>query len=149
MLLWNYFVHVLKYSSMHFAPGGLAEELSDALSALSLSLHFPLSFPHTHTPSTSLSCGWRSVKSHLSSWMRTGSTKFPFLHVEPLRHRMEWWSMARHVWSPPRTQMTVHLHGPAALTLSQLSGLMTALWPLTEHWLGLFSLCFSSIEIVL
>lgn len=55
---------------------------------------------HTRTPSISLSCVWRSVKSHLSSWKGTGSTKFPFLHVKPSRHRMEWRSMARHVWSP-------------------------------------------------
>ena len=92
---------LFKYSSMHFAPGGLAESLSDAFSDCSLS---PLSSvfptrPHrdTHKLNVCLSCGWRSVKSHLSSWMRTGSTKFPFLHVEPLRHRIERWCMARHV----------------------------------------------------
>lgn len=49
MLLRNYFVHDLKYSSMHFALGGLAEELSDALTA-SFCLLSTVFFPHTHPP---------------------------------------------------------------------------------------------------
>lgn len=92
---------------MHFAPGGLVEELSDALTAsfrLLSTVFFPTHPPtHTRTTNISLSCGWWSVKSHLSSWKRTGSTKFPFLHMEPLRHGTEWQSMARHIWSSPQT----------------------------------------------
>lgn len=83
-----------------------------------------LCLSHTASPSTpriSLSSVWRSVKSHLSSWKRTGSTKFPFLHVEPLRHRMEWreHGTARLV----SLRVRPYLHGPAALTLSRLNGL--------------------------
>lgn len=91
-----------------------------------LSSVFP-THAHKSTPSISLSCGWRSVKSHLSSWKGTGSTKFPFLHVEPSRHRMEWQKHGTaRLDSPQTNRWWICMHGPAALTLTQLIGLTRA-----------------------
>lgn len=99
---------------MSFARGGLAQS-SVTFFALSLC------FPHSRSHRMSLSCGWWSVKSYLSNWKRTGSPKFPFLRVEPLRHRMEEHGTARLV--SPQTQPAVSAWpcGPAALTSRQLT----------------------------
>lgn len=150
MLLWNYFVHVLKYSSTHFAPGGLAGELSDALSALSL--YFPLSFPHTHTYAKHFSVMWLA-ECKISSLQLEGN-RFDKIPSSPRGAFKAQSGMVKARYGTsgltaiPTDSVSAWPHG-AYLESTQWpyrGPLVTALWPLTEHWQGLFSLCFSSIN---